>query len=383
MAHLLKKSLHPITNTLFRLIQAVGTQVSSHRNNIGVVRLALASAVIISHSAEFVDGGNRRTEPLIRLFHTLSMGDVAVAAFFLLSGYLITQSYLSASSPSNYLLRRVLRIFPAFLVAYFISMFIVGPLVGCNPATALQRIVFGAVALREPMLDGVHLDQPAWTIVYEFRCYLLTLALGAAGLLCRPRWVLLLTGLTVLAAFLAEHHAISWRFQGLEHLPLWEETVGTVYLLLRLTAPYLVGACFFLFREQIKPYLTPGAAALGLVACVALLGINVPLACFGLSTFGAVALFWLVLHAKLGKLQRINERWDISYGVYLYGWGLQMLLVAYVPGITAVQLAVAALAGAMACGAASWWGIEKRAKDLLRRRPSLGMEGRDLAAAVR
>lgn len=338
--------------------------------------------MIISHSVEFVDR-SRVNEPLTRVFHTLSLGDAAVAGFFLLSGYLITQSYLSASSPSDYLVRRVLRICPAFIVAYLVSVFVVGPLIGCAPPTDISNVLFSAIALREPVVDGTHLNMPAWTIAYEFRCYLLTLALGTLGLLRRPSWMLLLTGGALLAAFIGEQDFIRWRFQALEHLPGWEETFGTVYILLRLAAPYLVGACIYLFWPRIKPHLTPATAFVGLLGCIALLGVSTPVACAALSTFGAAMLFWLAFGAQLGPLQRINCRWDVSYGVYLYGWGVESVIFAYYPGLSAIELSLAALAAALACGAASWWGVEKSAKDLLRRGRLAGAEGRSPMPAMR
>jgi peptidoglycan/LPS O-acetylase OafA/YrhL len=61
-------------------------------NNFNLLRLILALCVILSHSPELTDGDNHR-EPLMCLFDTIPLGFLAVDAFFLLSGYLIVQSW--------------------------------------------------------------------------------------------------------------------------------------------------------------------------------------------------------------------------------------------------------------------------------------------------
>src|SRR5690349_3903397 len=90
-----------------------------HRNGFGALRLIFASLVIVSHTPEIIDG-DRRNEILTNVFGTISFGELAVFGFFIVSGYLITSSYLSSRSPIDYLLRRVARIYPGFIIAFLI-----------------------------------------------------------------------------------------------------------------------------------------------------------------------------------------------------------------------------------------------------------------------
>jgi peptidoglycan/LPS O-acetylase OafA/YrhL len=106
------------------------------RNNIGLLRLVLASAVIVGHAPELVDG-TRAREPLTRLFGTMSLGEVAVDAFFILSGFLITQSLTHRTSVAGFISRRILRIYPAFLAAYLLSVYCLGAL-GSKPNHPLE-----------------------------------------------------------------------------------------------------------------------------------------------------------------------------------------------------------------------------------------------------
>jgi peptidoglycan/LPS O-acetylase OafA/YrhL len=150
-------------------------------NNFSTIRIILASLVICSHSFELVDG-NRSREILTRLFGTISFGVFAVDGFFLVSGYLITQSYLQSRN-LDYLLKRVLRIYPAYIVAFIISIglgeFSIDGSGGLNAKLALHNL-FNLLFLLSPIMKNPYpgsfyagLNVSMWTISYEFHCYII------------------------------------------------------------------------------------------------------------------------------------------------------------------------------------------------------------------
>jgi peptidoglycan/LPS O-acetylase OafA/YrhL len=108
-------------------------------NNFSVLRILFATLVILSHSTELIDG-NRSSETLTRLFGTISFGVLAVDGFFIVSGYLITKSYLS-SEPISYLVKRTLRIYPGFIVAFVVSIFLCKYFVIAHPTPAKSSSV--------------------------------------------------------------------------------------------------------------------------------------------------------------------------------------------------------------------------------------------------
>jgi len=84
-------------------------------NNFGFLRLLLATLVIISHSPELLYPNHQR-EILSSIFDTITFGELAVDSFFLISGYLILQSFKNSTTLKSYFFKRCLRIYPAFVV---------------------------------------------------------------------------------------------------------------------------------------------------------------------------------------------------------------------------------------------------------------------------
>jgi peptidoglycan/LPS O-acetylase OafA/YrhL len=315
--------------------------VASHQNNLGLLRLVFAALVIVSHSFELIDG-NRTREPLTLIFGTLSVAELAVAGFFIVSGYLITQSYENSSSVLS---KRVLRIYPAFIGASLFCVFVVGPLAGADLATlsiaGWTRILFRILALQIPKLTDVFVGQPypslngsMWTIAYEFRCYLAVAILGSLGLIKKsvlaPFTIVLWIG-----AIATTPDSPQVGFEGL---------FGNLHETLRLTALFLTGAL----------------AALGLVISL----FNHLIVGPGVAIFGGYLTFWFAFLANTPRLNGINSKTDISYGIYLYAWPIQMLSIRYISGISPANVMLLAIISAGLLAYLSWTFVERPALSL-------------------
>jgi peptidoglycan/LPS O-acetylase OafA/YrhL len=89
-------------------------------------RILFATLVLLGHAAELTDG-NRSRELFNRLTRSgMSFGEVGVTGFFLLSGFLILQSWQNDSEFWNFIRKRALRIVPGYLVAAVLSTLVVG-----------------------------------------------------------------------------------------------------------------------------------------------------------------------------------------------------------------------------------------------------------------
>jgi len=98
-------------------------------NNFGALRLFFAVLVILCHSPILVDGNGSR-EILSRISGTVTFGRLGLDGFFLISGYLITKSFQDSRTIGEYVLKRILRIYPAYVVAFLLCILAVGPFVG-------------------------------------------------------------------------------------------------------------------------------------------------------------------------------------------------------------------------------------------------------------
>jgi peptidoglycan/LPS O-acetylase OafA/YrhL len=133
-----------------------------------------------------------------------------------LSGFLILQSWERCPQVVNFLRKRVLRIYPAFVVASLISALIVGPL-GAHATNYFTAFDWGAYAKSIALLGSPEVPKtfagrpypdvngPLWTVGYEFRCYLLcaVLAVSVGIFGSAKRWLWLVAAITVLTVSLA------------------------------------------------------------------------------------------------------------------------------------------------------------------------------------
>src|SRR5690349_10790607 len=102
-------------------------------NNFDMLRLVAALSVILSHGF-LIAQGTEKNDPLNLLTGNQCMlGLTGVFVFFAVSGFLVTQSFEQTRSPLRYLAKRVLRIFPAYLVCLLLTAFVLGPIVTTLP----------------------------------------------------------------------------------------------------------------------------------------------------------------------------------------------------------------------------------------------------------
>jgi peptidoglycan/LPS O-acetylase OafA/YrhL len=301
--------------------------------------------------------GDRSREPLTLVFGTWSIAEVAVAGFFLVSGYLITQSYETSSSTLSYLTKRCRRIYPGFVAASMFCVLVVGPLAGANlralSVTDWLETLVRTLAQQVPKLEGAFsgqnypsLNGSMWTIPYEFRCYLALPILACLGPLNRK---------------IALSAAIATWFAALATSPDWprlpfEGAIGNFHESMRLAALFLTGACYFLYRERIS--YTGGLAAIAAIGlAVALLNRSAAGPAVGI--LGGYLIFWFAFMPGTPLLNEINSKIDLSYGIYLYAWPVQMLLIRYIEGITPglIILFTVVIAGLLAY--LSWTFVEQ------------------------
>ena len=339
-------------------MESVVLPPANRRNNLNLFRLVFAVLVIFSHSFELIDTCADR-EPLVRIFQTISFGTFAVNGFFLLSGYLIVHSWESDPRPLSFLRKRILRIYPGFIVAFLVCVLVVGPL-GSNAALYfhqihLPKIFEGMIMLQRPETPSVFAGQPydstngaMWTIHHEFACYITVLIFGVFRLFGR-RSIWLVAGLT-----LALLHLIGMQTPS-GSVNLWSHNVRLDRQFFHLGNYFFAGGCFRLFRDRIT-FNWKFASV-----CLVLLPLGVG-SFIGTALLLPVIMGYLLFFFGFMPIRILSgfERFpDISYGVYLYGWPVQKLILWYCPIASPWALFPLACVGAFALGLISWIYIEK------------------------
>ena len=237
----------------------------------------------------------------------------------MLSGFLVTQSWLARPALAPFATARVLRIYPALVAATVFTILVAGASSALPWSEYLRSPTTWRYFVRTAsgidvvdQLPGVFPDNPfphaangsLWTLPVELRLYVALGVAGVVGLLARPRaW--LVAGLVLVAAALAWPDAV----------PLDPNTRGT-----RLAALlFLLGSLACVWQRHVP--LSLPAAALALV---------LPLVdAHGLARDGplfALLLAYVVLVVAYHPALRIGGLAgapDYSYGLYVYAFPIQ------------------------------------------------------------
>ena len=339
-------------------------------NLLDMLRLAFALLVLLAHCWPITFGPERdgtlqpSVEPVLWLTrHQIFGGTLAVLCFFLLSGFLVTESFQRCRGVLDYLRRRVRRIYPGYVVAMFVTAFVLAWPFATRPGSWLAEFPWLMFLQRTATLHmcatpetfasnpyPLQQNGSLWTIHLEFWCYLLVALLGVVGRL-RSR-------------------AILWTLFGAA-FAIWNcRTILGVQLL---PPVHLIGFGNLRDWPELMTFFLAGMIVHrhgdGIPLRRDLFGLSV--LCLGVSArtggmtlalpfAGTYAVFWLAF-ADVSVLRMLTERRDLSYGVYLYAWPVQQTLVAAWPAVFVGApwwLALAATPTTLGFALLSWHLVE-------------------------
>lgn len=299
---------------------------SNSSNSFDAIRLVLASLVVLEH-AYYMPFNGYEYEPLFIFSRgQTDFGTLAVNFFFVVSGFLITRSWLLTKRPTRYFQKRIARICPGFFAASIVTIIIAaaasGDLLEFFSAFRARVTALQILSLNRsgPFLPTGIVDGTLWTIKYEFDCYLLIALLGVCGILTRA------AAMAVFATF-----ALCYALQGLGYLVIPPIDHGIAALLVsnpvlwpRLFSYFFAGAAFYLWRAAI-----PKSGMLTVAALVAvMLGLRYGAAEPILILAGTYFIFWIALSTSAVPRLR-GKRVDLSYGIYLFAFPIQQLLTGW------------------------------------------------------
>jgi len=350
-------------------------RLETQNNNFNLLRLIASILVIFSHSFELISAYSPEgfADPLRPRFG-YSIGGIAVDIFFFASGLLCARSLKYSRNVTKFLRKRVMRIWPGLVACVLLSVVILGIIFHREDLSSYlgNKETLKFCFLNCTLVFGLHVNLPGifyenpfnpsvngslWTLPREVGMYL---TLAASGLAANS----LRENRTYQNTWLCRH---------------WLQIIGSVWILLsgtllylqiaRSGAPpfwepsrffYMFGAgvfsyaflrfldmrkLYFLFLQVGGGMLVGGIFYIPLVKYLYPVGLPLLVFCFG---FGRYPL-----------LERFKGAPDYSYGLYLYAWPCQQLLVHFLPNISVQQLFGSALLTTACIAAMSWHIIEK------------------------
>lgn len=336
----------------------LGEVFDPRSNALNALRLAMATEVILWHSFA-VTGSVLPSAPVRQLLF-----GVGVDGFFAISGFLITASWRNNPRLRDYLVARALRILPGLYVCLVVTAFVIAPIgvaIQGGPAAKLLLssapfeyvVENSAIAVLKFDVGGTPTGVPIpgmwngslWTLIYEVLCYVAVLALGLAGLANR-RW----TSAVVLVLALGVAASLPpMTFPG-----VWSNE----QCIARFAIVFAAGALVYQWKDAIPARWSLVAVSVVIVLLTGLLP--------DYRLVGAVPLAYAVIvsgaliHNKYLRLPT-----DLSYGVYIYAFPVQQLLVICgLVKLNPVVFAVVATIATLPLAALSWLLIEKPALSL-------------------
>lgn len=342
-----------------------------------LIRIAAALLVVVSHCFDVTGHAGDKPD-----WHVAAMpvrlGRIGVDVFFVISGLLVATSWHRTRSVSVFSRSRAVRIWPGLVVVVVAVALVVGPIetslgVGdyvthpwLGGYLAHNLTMFAGMQHRLPgVFVGLPQDSanaPLWTLPYELWAYVVVLAFGVLRVLRRASFVALVTAalFTVVHFGVAGHTIVlDQEFAGLrmrdgvELMAMF--SLGMLLALLptrfdrRLLGPVgvavLVGGCWF--RSPVAYLVGLGLAVIGLGS------VN--------TAFAA----------------SVHRGGDPSYGIYIWSYPIQQVLMAHGIATTTVAMTVASVPLSIAAGYLSWHFVEHPA--LRRWKPAAVSAGPDPA----
>jgi peptidoglycan/LPS O-acetylase OafA/YrhL len=334
----------------------VGEAFAPERNNFDAIRLAMALLVVWSHSFA-LHLGSERTEWISLLLNGVyNAGNLGVMAFFVISGFLITQSFVRSKTILRYLEKRVRRIYPGYLVATSICAFLIAPWFG-GVFPSVAKTVGLNLLLRNEVPNAFQsnpvgsVNGSLWSIPFEFWCYLGVAALGSLSLATK-RWFLLIVLIIFMSARLACD--LMHVTPGLGYIGV---IFGWPYEWTKIGPSFLFGMIAYAYRQQLprSNILLIGMVLVSIAAC----HLNANVANLLVAPTLAYGVFMVAFTNRV-TLHEATRFGDFSYGTYLYAFPIQQMLEATVgrrwsmAAFIAVSAALSLLAGVL-----SWYLVER------------------------
>lgn len=290
--------------------------MENRNNSFDIIRLIAAFMVLYSH--QFSLSGLQ--EPIFLKWN--SLGYIAVAIFFSISGYFMPKSFGRSDNFIRFIIKRCKRIFPGLFACSIFMYCFIGVIFNTNSISeyllsgdALTKVIRNSVFIQE-QVPGVFsnfkykeiINGSLWTLPIEFTCYILIGFFLSISNSWKSPAILLLTSVIATIALnyqtdLYAYYSVPFKFLALFMIPF---SLGSLLSFTesswwRYRFKIIAVSFLMLLATNAKPEIQ----IIGLLCVTTITIIS------GLSIKDTV----------------INGRFDISYGVYIYAFPVQQIMI--------------------------------------------------------
>ena len=320
-------------------------------NNFDLLRLIAELMVILGHSFALVPVKGE-IDPIQSLVGFAYSGSLAVKFFFFLSGILVTNSLFQKEDLVDFTVMRATRIIPAIAVCSAILALIVGPIFTTdenyfsNPD--VFRFIWGNSIINiQYTLPGVFTNLPfkdvnasLWTIPYEVCAYIALAGLFLVGALRNKHAAAAICVFFILDSLIPQGGFFLYFYNNADvrYLPF----------------SFALGALCAIYKDRI---FLSSKLSLGLIILTYVFWHSVAQQ----ALFYASVFFTAIYVSTWKPVVKLTPKWDVSYGIYLYGWPAQQVVASLFPGLKRNIDMPLTMAIAISFACLSWVLIERPA----------------------
>jgi peptidoglycan/LPS O-acetylase OafA/YrhL len=340
---------------------------NSMQNNYHLIRFVAASLVLYGHCYPLLGRGNNDylTVASRGIFPTSHMG---VCIFFVVSGFLVSQSLQNSKNVADFIWKRIVRIFPGLIISLMFCVFVIGTLCTTLPlshylqSTETYRYfkILKLYPYFSDRLPGVFenlpeksVNGPLWTLAYEITMYLFLVFLQIIGVFSKRNMVLILC----LIAFPVVNYLI-FTLSSVRQIPILHLSTTEM---LEFGIFFMMGTLLNLFKDKI-PYTFPYF----LLMIVVWFGLGyfriTQSITIKIISFFSLPYIVIYLANLKGKINDFGKMGDLSYGIYIYAFPVQQT-ITYFSGVTisVFNLFISSASIVLVLSILSWHLIEKNA----------------------
>ncbi len=331
------------------------------KNNFDLLRLIFAVFVVITHS--YILSGNPN-DFFWQMTKQTTLSYIGVAGFFVISGYLIFKSFERSKNISDFFEKRIRRIFPGLIIAQLVTLIAISILIKeeifflFQKETILYFVKGCTIFLQKFRISGLFennlhpqvINGSLWTIPFEFFLYIFMAVFFTIFKFKDNLFSILLLLVILLSNFLFYDRnilqgilpeSLNYNLKNLAHFGVFffSGVLFAKYQIINLknskviliTSLLLSFILFFsksweLFHQILIPFLIISAG---------------------------------ILHWEPGE-KFIKKIGDCSYGIYIYSFPLQQILMNLFPSLDQKKLISISLPISILLGFLSWRFVEKK-----------------------